>query len=67
MHDAFECALLASSVQMCEDMPMQLDKDIPGLGERPVNVFLPRLLHVSSFLCAILGRAENSCVEVVCS
>ncbi|CAI5931242.1 unnamed protein product [Closterium sp. NIES-64] len=31
--------------KMSEDMPLQLDRDIPGLAERPITVFLPRLLQ----------------------
>ncbi|CAI5518192.1 unnamed protein product, partial [Closterium sp. Naga37s-1] len=34
-----------STPQMSEDMPLQLDRDIPGLAERPITVFLPRLLQ----------------------
>lgn len=33
-------------VQMCEDNPEQLDSQIPGLPERPINAFMPRLLLV---------------------
>ncbi|GJP69466.1 hypothetical protein CLOP_g479, partial [Closterium sp. NIES-67] len=32
--------------KMSEDMPLQLDRDIPGLAERPITVFLPRLLQL---------------------
>ncbi|GMP37443.1 hypothetical protein CsSME_00009121 [Camellia sinensis var. sinensis] len=31
--------------QICEDIPQVLDSDMPGLTERPINVFLPRLLQ----------------------
>ncbi|KAM1233884.1 hypothetical protein ACFX13_003615 [Malus domestica] len=30
--------------KICEDIPQVLDSDVPGLPERPINVFLPRLL-----------------------
>ncbi|GBG76318.1 hypothetical protein CBR_g22065 [Chara braunii] len=30
--------------KICEDMPEQLDVDVPGLPETPINAFLPRLL-----------------------
>ncbi|GMP37439.1 hypothetical protein CsSME_00009121 [Camellia sinensis var. sinensis] len=32
--------------KICEDIPQVLDSDMPGLTERPINVFLPRLLQV---------------------
>lgn len=32
--------------KMSEDMPLQLDRDIPGLAERPIAVFLPRMLQL---------------------
>jgi len=32
--------------QICEDKPEVLDQDVLGLSERPINVFLPRLLQV---------------------
>ncbi|GMP37440.1 hypothetical protein CsSME_00009121 [Camellia sinensis var. sinensis] len=31
--------------KICEDIPQVLDSDMPGLTERPINVFLPRLLQ----------------------
>lgn len=33
-------------LQICEDVPEELDVDVPGLPERPINVFMPRLLQV---------------------
>jgi transportin-1 len=35
--------------QICEDKPEVLDQDVPGLSQRPINVFLPRLLQVFFF------------------
>ncbi|KAI3419849.1 Importin N-terminal domain-containing protein [Psidium guajava] len=32
--------------KICEDIPQELDMDIPGLGERPIDVFLPRFLQL---------------------
>lgn len=32
--------------QICEDVPEELDVDVPGLSERPINVFMPRILQV---------------------
>ncbi|XP_022769253.1 transportin-1-like isoform X2 [Durio zibethinus] len=31
--------------KICEDIPRELDSDLPGLSERPIDVFLPRLLQ----------------------
>ncbi|THG00583.1 hypothetical protein TEA_008251 [Camellia sinensis var. sinensis] len=33
--------------KICEDIPQVLDSEMPGLTERPINVFLPRLLQSS--------------------
>ncbi|KAF4382452.1 hypothetical protein G4B88_011404 [Cannabis sativa] len=32
--------------KICEDIPQELDADIPGLAERPINIFLPRLFKL---------------------
>ncbi|KAJ7001521.1 transportin-1-like isoform X2 [Populus alba x Populus x berolinensis] len=29
--------------KICEDIPQVLDSDVPGLSERPIKIFLPRL------------------------
>ena len=34
--------------QICEDVPEELDIDVPGLPERPINVFMPRILQVNT-------------------
>ncbi|OAE34574.1 hypothetical protein AXG93_1487s1200 [Marchantia polymorpha subsp. ruderalis] len=44
-YNHMEGALDALS-KICEDMPVELDSDVPGLSDRPINVFLPRLLQV---------------------
>ncbi|KAK7280593.1 hypothetical protein RJT34_25658 [Clitoria ternatea] len=31
--------------KICEDIPQYLDADVPGLAERPINIFLPRLFR----------------------
>ncbi|KAL6010691.1 Transportin-1 [Asimina triloba] len=31
--------------KICEDIPEELDLDVPGLAERPINVFLPRFFQ----------------------
>lgn len=35
-------------MKICEDIPQYLDSDVPGLAERPINIFLPRLFRVTS-------------------
>lgn len=35
------------ATQVCEDIPQVLDSDVPGLPERPINIFLPRMLKVN--------------------
>lgn len=32
--------------KICEDVPEELDVDVPGLTERPINIFMPRLLQI---------------------
>ncbi|XP_039028830.1 transportin-1-like [Hibiscus syriacus] len=31
--------------KICEDIPQVLDSDVPGLAERPINIFLTRLFQ----------------------
>ncbi|XP_020966627.1 transportin-1 isoform X3 [Arachis ipaensis] len=31
--------------KICEDIPQVLDAEVPGLAERPINIFLPRLFR----------------------
>ncbi len=33
-------------LQVCEDCPAQLQAEVPGLAEKPVQVFMPRLLSL---------------------
>ncbi|KAJ7531194.1 hypothetical protein O6H91_14G035800 [Diphasiastrum complanatum] len=42
--------------KICEDIPQELDVDVPGLSERPINVFLPRLLEFFSSTHAVLRK-----------
>ncbi len=37
-------------LQICEDVPKQLDEEVPGLQEVPSKVLIPRLLHLFSSL-----------------
>lgn len=47
--------------QICEDTPEELDLDVPGLAERPINVFLPRLFQVNdAFLIAKIEKIHFS-------
>ena len=39
--------------QICEDVPQVLDSDVPGLVERPINLFLPKLFQVMKLLVLI--------------
>ncbi|CAN6438978.1 unnamed protein product [Victoria cruziana] len=32
--------------KICEDIPDELDTEVPGLAERPINVFIPRLFQM---------------------
>lgn len=67
---------IALSWQICEDIPEELDVDVPGLSERPINIFMPRLLQVIlaglyEMVCrcllvtmtrATIGKLFNSCL-----
>ena len=37
---------LPSCLQVCEDCPAQLQAEVPGLAEKPVQVLMPRLLSL---------------------
>jgi len=41
-------------MKICEDIPQYLDSDVPGLAERPINIFLPRLFRVTSVFLFII-------------
>ncbi|EPS73595.1 hypothetical protein M569_01158, partial [Genlisea aurea] len=49
--------------KICEDSPQVLDSDIPGLSERPINVFLPRFLQLFSSPHTILRRLSLASVN----
>ncbi|CAL9085871.1 unnamed protein product [Musa textilis] len=42
--------------KICEDIPEELDVDVPGLSERPINIFVPRLLQFFQSPHAILRK-----------
>ncbi|KAG4998676.1 hypothetical protein JHK85_030115 [Glycine max] len=55
--------------KICEDIPQYLDSDVPGLAERPINIFLPRLfraLYVSmdQYLQGLFILANDPVAEV---
>lgn len=49
--------------KICEDSPQELDADIPGVSERPINVFLPRLLKMFSSPHSTLRKLALSSVN----
>ncbi|CAK9221083.1 unnamed protein product [Sphagnum troendelagicum] len=54
---------LDSLSKICEDKPEVLDQDVLGLSERPINVFLPRLLQFFASPHAALRRLALSAVN----
>ena len=65
----FSTSLVSSSMteqvglQICEDVPKQLDEEVAGLPEVPSKVLIPRLLHLFSSLhvqakCLAIGVAN---------
>ncbi|XP_047309136.1 transportin-1-like [Impatiens glandulifera] len=49
--------------KICEDVPQTLDSDMPGLNERPINVFLPRMLQLFQSSHATLRKLSLSSVN----
>lgn len=49
--------------KICEDSPRELDADVPGISERPIKVFLPRLLKMFSSPHATLRKLALSSVN----
>lgn len=50
-------------MQICEDVPKQLDEEVSGLPDLPSKVLIPRLLHLFSSLhieakCLAIGVAN---------
>ncbi|KAF3451340.1 hypothetical protein FNV43_RR07435 [Rhamnella rubrinervis] len=61
---ALSIAAYQSHGKICEDIPQILDSDVPGLAERPINIFLPRLFKFfqsphSSLRKAFLGFCKS--------
>ncbi|GAB2261870.1 hypothetical protein Droror1_Dr00002867 [Drosera rotundifolia] len=48
--------------KICEDVPQVLDSDVPGLTERPINVFLPRFFKFFDSPHALLRKLALDCV-----
>ncbi|XP_017247330.2 transportin-1 [Daucus carota subsp. sativus] len=42
--------------KICEDIPQVMDSETPGLSERPINIFLPRLFQLFQFPHALLRK-----------
>ncbi|XP_023533244.1 transportin-1-like [Cucurbita pepo subsp. pepo] len=49
--------------KICEDIPQVLDSDVPGLSERPINIFLPRLFQFFQSPHATLRKLSLSSVN----
>ncbi|KAL6844249.1 hypothetical protein ACP4OV_025922 [Aristida adscensionis] len=49
--------------KICEDVPEELDVDVPGLPERPINVFMPRLLQFFQSPHASLRKLALGCIN----
>uniref|UniRef100_M4F875 Transportin-1 n=1 Tax=Brassica campestris TaxID=3711 RepID=M4F875_BRACM len=49
--------------KICEDIPHVLDSEVPGLAERPINVFLPRLYQFFQSPHASLRKLALGCVN----
>lgn len=49
--------------KICEDIPQVLDSDVPGLPERPINIFLPRLFQFFQSPHATLRKLSLSSVN----
>ncbi|XP_078163255.1 transportin 1 isoform X1 [Carex rostrata] len=49
--------------KICEDVPEELDVDVPGLPERPINIFLPRLLQFFQSPHANLRKLALGCIN----
>ncbi|KAG8095395.1 hypothetical protein GUJ93_ZPchr0012g20228 [Zizania palustris] len=49
--------------KICEDVPEEIDVDVLDLSERPINVFLPRLLQFFQYTHAILRKLALGCIN----
>ena len=53
------CCYKCYVVQICEDVPKQLDEEVPGLPGLPSKVLIPRLLNLFSSL-----HIEAKCLAI---
>ncbi|ONM15699.1 Transportin-1 [Zea mays] len=49
--------------KICEDVPEELDVDVPGLSERPINVFMPKILQFFQSPHASLRKLSLGCIN----
>ncbi|OEL22827.1 Transportin-1 [Dichanthelium oligosanthes] len=49
--------------KICEDVPEELDVDVPGLSERPINVFMPRILQFFQSPHSSLRKLALGCIN----
>ncbi|XP_073106539.1 transportin-1 isoform X2 [Elaeis guineensis] len=56
-------AYRADIIQICEDIPEELDVDVPGLSERPINILMPRLLQFFQSPHAVLRKLSLGSVN----
>uniref|UniRef100_A0A1J3DNQ7 Transportin-1 n=1 Tax=Noccaea caerulescens TaxID=107243 RepID=A0A1J3DNQ7_NOCCA len=49
--------------KICEDIPQVLDSEVPGLAERPINIFLPRLYQFFQSPHSSLRKLALGCVN----
>ncbi|XP_072991613.1 transportin-1 isoform X1 [Typha latifolia] len=49
--------------KICEEVPEELDVDVPGLPERPINIFMPRLLQLFQSPHAVLRKLALGCIN----
>ncbi|OVA15964.1 HEAT [Macleaya cordata] len=49
--------------KICEDIPQELDSDVPGIAEHPINVFLPRLYQFFQSPHASLRKLSLGCIN----
>ncbi|XP_050232437.1 transportin-1 [Mercurialis annua] len=49
--------------KICEDIPQVLDSDVPGLPDRPINIFLPRFYHFFQSTHSSLRKLALGCVN----
>ncbi|KNA13109.1 hypothetical protein SOVF_119770 [Spinacia oleracea] len=49
--------------KICEDIPQVLDSEVPGMPERPINIFLPKLFEFFRSTHAMLRKLALSSVN----